>query len=57
MLRYLTSVVQVFLHEATYRLMAGASPARTQQLLDRSVRHRNPVDSVKSDPGSFSVDS
>lgn len=31
---------QVFLHEATARLMAGASPARTHQLLDRSLRRR-----------------
>jgi len=30
----------VFLHEATARMMAGASPARTQQLLDRSIRKR-----------------
>lgn len=32
---------RVFLHEATARLMAGASPARTQQLLDRNLRRRN----------------
>jgi len=32
---------RVFLHEATARLMAGASPARTQQLLSRSLRRRN----------------
>jgi sterol regulatory element-binding transcription factor 1 len=31
---------RVFLHEATSRLMAGASPARTQQLLDRNLRRR-----------------
>ncbi|XP_035888756.1 sterol regulatory element-binding protein 1 isoform X5 [Phyllostomus discolor] len=31
---------RVFLHEATARLMAGASPTRTQQLLDRSLRKR-----------------
>nr|XP_031323306.1 sterol regulatory element-binding protein 1 isoform X4 [Camelus dromedarius] len=31
---------RVFLHEATARLMAGASPARTHQLLDRSLRRR-----------------
>uniref|UniRef100_T1JCH3 BHLH domain-containing protein n=1 Tax=Strigamia maritima TaxID=126957 RepID=T1JCH3_STRMM len=31
---------RVFLHEATVRLMAGASPARTQQLLDRSLRRK-----------------
>ncbi|XP_042893981.1 sterol regulatory element-binding protein 1-like isoform X2 [Penaeus japonicus] len=33
-------LARVFLHEATLRMMAGASPARTQQLLDRSLRHR-----------------
>ena len=31
---------QLFLHEATARLMAGASPTRTHQLLDRSLRRR-----------------
>jgi len=31
---------RVFLHEATSRLMAGASPARTQRLLDTSLRKR-----------------
>lgn len=35
----LTSL-QLFLHEATARLMAGASPTRTHQLLDRSLRRR-----------------
>ncbi|XP_059835816.1 sterol regulatory element-binding protein 1 isoform X2 [Hypanus sabinus] len=36
---------RVFLHEATARLMAGASPTRTHQLLDRSLRRRvtNPI--------------
>jgi len=32
--------LQVFLHEATARLMARASPTRTHQLLDRSLRRR-----------------
>ncbi|NXL77743.1 SRBP1 protein, partial [Leptocoma aspasia] len=32
--------IQVFLHEATARLMARASPTRTHQLLDRSLRRR-----------------
>ena len=32
--------LQVFLHEATARMMAGANPARTQQLLDRSIIRR-----------------
>ncbi|XP_050736141.1 sterol regulatory element-binding protein 1-like isoform X1 [Eriocheir sinensis] len=41
LVHYLPGVVaRVFLHEATLRMMAGASPARTQQLLDRSLRHR-----------------
>ncbi|CAG9766585.1 unnamed protein product [Ceutorhynchus assimilis] len=31
---------RVFLYEATLRLIAGAAPGRTQQLLDRSLRHR-----------------
>ncbi|XP_054614901.1 sterol regulatory element-binding protein 1 [Dunckerocampus dactyliophorus] len=31
---------RLFLHEATARLMAGASPTRTHQLLDRSLRCR-----------------
>ncbi|XP_014664603.1 PREDICTED: sterol regulatory element-binding protein 1-like isoform X2 [Priapulus caudatus] len=31
---------KVFLHEATARLMAGASPSRTQLLLDRTLRKR-----------------
>ncbi|XP_052279883.1 sterol regulatory element-binding protein 1-like isoform X1 [Dreissena polymorpha] len=31
---------RVFLHEATSRMMAGANPARTQQLLDRSIIRR-----------------
>lgn len=33
---------QVFLHEATVRLMAGASPTRTHQLLEHSLRRRSP---------------
>ncbi|XP_045621713.1 sterol regulatory element-binding protein 1 isoform X2 [Procambarus clarkii] len=39
-------LARVFLHEATLRMMAGASPARTQQLLDRSLRHRSNKSSV-----------
>ncbi|XP_074649964.1 sterol regulatory element-binding protein 1-like [Tubulanus polymorphus] len=31
---------RVFLHEATARLMAGANPSKTQQLLDRTIRRR-----------------
>ncbi|EEB11877.1 sterol regulatory element-binding protein, putative [Pediculus humanus corporis] len=37
---------RVFLYEATARLMAGAAPAKTQQLLDRSLRHRANKQSV-----------
>ncbi|XP_053110282.1 sterol regulatory element-binding protein 2 isoform X3 [Hemicordylus capensis] len=33
---------KVFLHEATVRLMAGASPTRTHQLLEHSLRRRTP---------------
>uniref|UniRef100_A0A5F8GHC9 Sterol regulatory element-binding protein 2 n=1 Tax=Monodelphis domestica TaxID=13616 RepID=A0A5F8GHC9_MONDO len=32
---------KVFLHEATVRLMAGASPTRTHQLLEHSLRRRS----------------
>ncbi|ESP03687.1 hypothetical protein LOTGIDRAFT_224211 [Lottia gigantea] len=39
-----TALSKVFLHEATGRMMAGASPARTQQLLDCSIRRRVKVD-------------
>lgn len=35
-----SALPRVFLYEATSRLMAGAAPGRTQQLLDRSLRHR-----------------
>ncbi|KAK3100385.1 hypothetical protein FSP39_019112 [Pinctada imbricata] len=46
---------KVFLHEATARMMAGASPARTQQLLDRSIRRRHTSKSEKN--GTESSDS
>lgn len=36
----------MFLYEATSRMMAGAAPGLTQQLLDRSLRHRNSKTSV-----------
>ncbi|XP_066999695.2 sterol regulatory element-binding protein 1 [Anabrus simplex] len=50
-LRRLTQFVpsalpRVFLFEATARLMAGAAPGRTQQLLDRSLRHRHNRSSI-----------
>ncbi|KAH0632040.1 hypothetical protein JD844_020064 [Phrynosoma platyrhinos] len=38
---------RVFLHEATARLMARASPTRTHQLLDRSLRRRGPSNLTK----------
>lgn len=34
------ALARVFLYEAAARFMAGAAPGRTQQLLDRSLRHR-----------------
>ena len=34
---------KIFLHEATARMMAGASPGRTQQLLERSLRRRHKI--------------
>jgi sterol regulatory element-binding transcription factor 1 len=37
---------RVFLHEATLRMMAGAAPDRTQQLLDRTLRYRQHKSSV-----------
>ncbi|GFR96431.1 sterol regulatory element-binding protein 1 [Elysia marginata] len=40
---------KVFLHEATSRFMAGASPARTQQLLNRSIRFRTNEEQTPSD--------
>uniref|UniRef100_U3KB78 Sterol regulatory element binding transcription factor 2 n=2 Tax=Ficedula albicollis TaxID=59894 RepID=U3KB78_FICAL len=41
---------QVFLHEATVRLMAGASPTRTHQLLEHSLRRRTPQSSKQGQP-------
>ncbi|XP_046894230.1 sterol regulatory element-binding protein 2 [Hypomesus transpacificus] len=41
---------KVFLHETTVRLMAGASPTRTHQLLEHSLRRR------PSSPGDSSAD-
>ena len=34
------AVPRVYLYQATARLIAGANPAKTQQLLDRSLRRR-----------------
>ncbi|CAG9861636.1 unnamed protein product [Phyllotreta striolata] len=41
-----TALSRVFLYEATARLMAGAAPGRTQQLLDRSLRQRHAKSSI-----------
>ncbi|XP_035254777.1 sterol regulatory element-binding protein 2 isoform X1 [Anguilla anguilla] len=42
---------KVFLHETTVRLMAGASPTRTHQLLEHSLRRRshNPESSAEGE--------
>ncbi|XP_061394927.1 sterol regulatory element-binding protein 1 [Musca vetustissima] len=37
---------RIYLYEAVCRLMAGASPGPTQQLLDRSLRHRHARSSI-----------
>lgn len=36
----------MFLYEATARIMAGATPVKTQILLDRSSHHRNSRSSI-----------
>ncbi|KAJ8913438.1 hypothetical protein NQ315_017182 [Exocentrus adspersus] len=41
-----SALSRVFLYEATARLMAGAAPGRTQQLLDRSLRQRHGKTSI-----------
>ncbi|CAH1966667.1 unnamed protein product [Acanthoscelides obtectus] len=41
-----SALARVFLYEATARMMAGAAPGRTQQLLDRSLRQRNIKQSI-----------
>lgn len=41
---------QVFLHEATVRLMAGASPTRTHQLLEHSLRRRTAQNAKHGEP-------
>lgn len=37
---------RVFLYEGISRLMAGAAPSRTQQLLESSLRHRTQRSSI-----------
>ncbi|XP_014484348.1 PREDICTED: sterol regulatory element-binding protein 1 [Dinoponera quadriceps] len=39
-------LARVFLYEATARIMAGATPVKTQILLDRSSHHRNSRSSI-----------
>nr|AHB60716.1 sterol regulatory element-binding protein [Mimachlamys nobilis] len=46
---YKSVMSKVFLHEATGRMMAGACPARTQQLLERSIRRRHVSKSDRED--------
>ncbi|XP_049791381.1 sterol regulatory element-binding protein 1 isoform X1 [Schistocerca nitens] len=41
-----SALARVFLYEATARMMAGAAPGRTQQLLDRSLRQRHSRGSI-----------
>uniref|UniRef100_A0A6J0T4N7 Sterol regulatory element-binding protein 2 n=1 Tax=Pogona vitticeps TaxID=103695 RepID=A0A6J0T4N7_9SAUR len=44
---------KVFLHEATVRLMAGASPTRTHQLLEHSLRRRSPQSTKQGELDAF----
>lgn len=39
-------LARVFVYEATARIMAGATPLKTQILLDRSLHHRNSRSSI-----------
>ena len=41
-----STMARVFLYEATARIMAGATPVKTQILLDRSLHHRNSRSSI-----------
>jgi sterol regulatory element-binding transcription factor 1 len=41
-----SALSRIYVYEAVYRLMAGSSPITTQQLLDRSLRQRNPRSSI-----------
>lgn len=42
----------MFLHEATVRLMAGASPTRTHQLLEHSLRRRSAQSTKHGESGA-----
>jgi len=48
-----SALPRLFLHEAAARLMAGAAPGRTQQLLDRSLRQRYNRSSVICGKGAY----
>ncbi|XP_060074168.1 sterol regulatory element-binding protein 1-like [Ylistrum balloti] len=52
---YKSVMSKVFLHEATGRMMAGACPARTQQLLERSIRRRHVSKSDKEESSDSDV--
>ncbi|XP_031842037.1 sterol regulatory element-binding protein 1 [Nomia melanderi] len=41
-----STLARVFLYEATARIMAGATPVKTQILLDRSLHHKNSRSSI-----------
>ncbi|XP_060831477.1 sterol regulatory element-binding protein 2-like [Bombus pascuorum] len=41
-----STLARVFVYEATTRIMAGATPVKTQILLDRSLHHRNSRSSI-----------
>ena len=44
---------RVYLHEATVRMMAGAAPVKTQQLLDKSLIQRNSARGLICIKGKF----
>ena len=44
---------RVYLHEATVRMMAGAAPGKTQQLLDKSLIQRNSARGLICIKGKF----
>ena len=46
---------RVYLHEATVRMMAGAAPGKTQQLLDKSLIQRNSARGLICIKGKFVV--
>lgn len=44
---------RIYLHEATLRMMAGAAPNRTQQLLDRSLIQKSSSRGLICGKGNF----